>query len=245
MRSININFINGFLGTIILHLIIGIIFFYSKIAGLYYQTVQLKIETPEILKEELAEKKMEEMKKAMLDRMADAFIASQRRSNIGVNLSGDNPAVSEKDLQQTSEEVEAARRQLAEIQSNLDNQDKLIQSKTNEGVAVPVKRTEKIQGKLAVYKGPTNIYYDLPGRNDVYLYVPVYKCQGNGLVVVNIVVNQSGEVESAEIDKLKSSDDECLFEAAVDAANRSKFNSDFNKALLKQKGTITYIFVAQ
>lgn len=245
MRSLNINTINGLLGTIVVHLLIVIIFLYAKIAAIYVQNVQIKVETPETIKEELSERKMEQTKKAMLDKMVDAFIASQHRSNIGVNISGGNPVVSEKDLEQTQEEVDAAQKQLADIQENLDKQEKLVQSATKDGEAMPVKKTEKIQGKLAVYKGPTNIYFDLPGRNDVYLYVPVYKCEGNGQVVVNISVNQNGIVENASIDKLKSDQDDCLFEAAYDAALRSKFNSDFTKAPQKQKGTLTYLFVAQ
>jgi len=96
-----------------------------------------------------------------------------------------------------------------------------------------------------VFKGPTNIYFDLTNRKQTDLYVPVYKCQGNGKVVVIITVTQAGEVENAAIDKTVSDNDECLIEAASDAALRSKFNSDFEKAPVKQKGTITYLFVAQ
>lgn len=238
-------FINGILGTIIIHLLAGIIFFYSKLTGLYSQTVQIKVETPESIKQEKTEKELEEIKKTIIEKMADAFIAAQHRTNIGVNVAGKGPVVTEKDLQQTQEELDAARKQLAGIQENLDKQDKTIRSTTNEGVATETKKTEKIHGKLVVYKGPTNIYFDLPNRNQINLYVPVYKCQGNGQVVVNIIVNQAGEVEDAVIDKQKSDNDECLFDAAYGAALRSKFNVDFAKAPVKQKGTITYLFVAQ
>jgi hypothetical protein len=240
----NYKFINGFLGTIIIHLLAGIVFFSAKLTGIYSQTVQIKIETPESIKQEKSEKELEEIKKAMIERMADAFIEAQHRTNIGVNVSGKDQPLMEKDLQQTQEELDAARKQLAGIQENLDKQDKEIHSTTNEGVATETKKKEKIQGKLVVYKGPTNIYFDLANRNQVSLYVPVYKCQGNGQVVVNITVNKFGEVEDAAIDKVKSDNDECLFDAAYTAALRSKFNTD-NNAPSKQKGSITYLFVAQ
>jgi hypothetical protein len=238
-------FINGFLGTVILHLLAGIIFFSAKLTGIYSQNVQIKVETPESIKQEKSEKELEEIKKAMLEKMADAFIAAQQRTNIGVNMAGKGPVVMEKDLQQTQEELDAARKQLAGIQENLDNQDKTIRSTTTEGAPIETKRTEKIKGKLVVYKGPTNIYFDLANRNQINLYVPVYKCQGNGQVVVNITVNQAGEVEDAEIDKQRSDNDDCLFDAAYFAALHSKFNTDMVKAPTKQKGSITYLFVAQ
>jgi hypothetical protein len=235
-------FVNGFLGTLIIHLLAGIIFFYAKLTGLHSQTVQIKVETPESIKQEKTEKELEEIKKAMIEKMADAFIAAQHRTNIGVNVAGKGPEMTEKDLQQTQEELDAARKQLAGIQENLEKQDKIIKTATSEAIPAETKKREKIQGKLVVYKGPTNIYFDLANRNQVNLYVPVYKCQGNGQVVVNIVVNQSGEVEDASIDKQKSDLDECLTEAAYNAALRSKFNSDFAKAPSKQKGRL-HIFL--
>ncbi len=243
MKTININYINGILGTVILHLVAGIIFFYSQISGIYNQTVQIKVETEETVKQEMAEIKAR--KKLTVDQIADAFIASQRRSNIGVNVSGKETPTLDKELQQTMEEEEAARKQQAAIQENLDKEDKLLKSNTDEGATVVQKKPEKIQGKLVVYKGPTNIYFDLPNRRQIDLYIPVYKCQGNGKVVVNIIVNQAGEVENAVIDKSSSDNDDCLFDAAQDAATRSRFNADFKNAPNKQKGSITYLFVAQ
>jgi len=241
----NINFINGLLGTIILHLLAGIIFFYARITTLYNQTVQIQVETPESVKREQIEKQKQIHTKLTLDQLADAFIASQKRSNIGVNVSGKETPTLDNDLQQTIEEEDAARKQQAAIQENLDKQDNLLKTTSKEGVEVVQKKQEKISGKLVVFKGPTNIYFDLTNRKQTDLYVPVYKCQGNGKVVVIITVTQAGEVENAAIDKTVSDNDECLIEAASDAALRSKFNSDFEKAPVKQKGTITYLFVAQ
>jgi len=241
----NINFINGLLGTIILHLLAGIIFFYARITTLYNQTVQIQVETPESVKQEQIEKQKQIHTKLTLDQLADAFIASQKRSNIGVNVSGKETPSLDNDLQQTIEEEDAARIQQAAIQENLDKQDNLLKTTSKEGVEVVQKKQEKISGKLVVFKGPTNIYFDLTNRKQTDLYVPVYKCQGNGKVVVIITVTQAGEVENAAIDKTVSDNDECLIEAASDAALRSKFNSDFEKAPVKQKGTITYLFVAQ
>lgn len=245
MKTIHINLINGFLGTVIIHLIIGIIFFYAKITSLYNTTAQIKVETPETIKQEQSEQEKKISSQEKLDKMVDAFLASQNRRNIGVNVADKSPLSSEKDLQQVEKDIEDAMKQISQIQENLDKQSAPNQPNKDEGALVVKKRTEKIQGKLAVYKGPTNIYFDLENRKQVNLYVPVYKCEGHGQVVVFIVVNKFGEVESASIDKSNSDNDDCLIDAAYDAALRSRFNSDPDKAPSKQKGSITYLFVAQ
>jgi TonB family protein len=246
VNTVTLKYVNGFLGTVILHLVVGIIFFSAKLSGIYSQTAQIVVETPESVRQEQEELKKQPTKQELLDKRADAFIASQIRSNRGVNQSSHDPAANEKDLQQIQEDIANAQKQISSVQENLDRQDRMKESDDEDSkpiVSAP-KKTEKIQGKLAVYKGPTNIYFDLANRRDLELYVPVYKCQGNGRVVINIIVNQSGDVENAQINKAKSDMDDCLFDAALDAAQRSRFNSD-EKSPAKQKGSITYIFVAQ
>jgi TonB family protein len=247
VKTANYSLINGFLGTIILHLIVGIVFFSAKISGIYNQTAQVIVETPESIRQEQEELKKAPTKAEMLNKMADAFISAQNRRNIGVNQSSNDPAASEADLKQIQEDIANAQKQIASVQENLDNQSRPIESNTDEGKAIPTenKKKEKIQGKLAVYKGPTNIYFDLANRREISLYVPVYKCEGNGRVVINITVNAQGEVEDASINKAGSDTDECLNEAALDAAQRSKFNTAPANTPQKQKGTITYLFVAQ
>ena len=64
-------------------------------------------------------------------------------------------------------------------------------------------------------------------------------------MVVDIVVNQSGYVIDAIINKSKSQiNDDCLVEAANRAALTTRFNAK-NTAPERQRGTITYIFIAQ
>ncbi len=159
MRISQVGILNGFLGTIILHLLIGIIFFSAKISGMYSQIVQVQVETPTTIHEEEVEKEKQQHKKMSVDQMADAFIASHNRRNIGVNVSDKSSPVSDKEIQQANEDIDAANKQIADIQKNLDNQDKIIQSQTDEGqpVASP-KKSKKIQGKLAVYKGHEPIF---------------------------------------------------------------------------------------
>jgi TonB family protein len=95
------------------------------------------------------------------------------------------------------------------------------------------------------YTGPTNIYYALENRYHLRLPVPVYQCQGSGLIEVRIVVDQNGRVVQAEINQPGTGTSEaCLEEAAKRAALRTRFNADF-QAAARQVGTITYHFIAQ
>ena len=68
-----------------------------------------------------------------------------------------------------------------------------------------------------------------------------YQCEGGGEVVVGITVNPSGEVVAA---KVASGGDDCMREAALEAARNSLFNID-DSAPARQSGTITYLFIPQ
>lgn len=97
------------------------------------------------------------------------------------------------------------------------------------------RQTVKVQGNVTVS-------YDLAGRTATYLHVPAYQCREGGTVIVGITVNRNGEVTGAEVEKASPGD--CIAERAVQAARASTFNADAG-APDRQRGTITYVFVAQ
>ncbi len=92
-------------------------------------------------------------------------------------------------------------------------------------------------------KGRVTVSFSLknPVRTSRDLVVPAYMCEGGGEVVIDVVVNQSGEVTSARV---RSGGDECMQQWAVKAAEESLFNID-GTAPKRQSGTITYIFIPQ
>ena len=92
-------------------------------------------------------------------------------------------------------------------------------------------------------KGRVTVSFSLtdPVRTRRYLEVPAYQCEGGGEVVVGITVNPSGEVVAA---KVASGGDDCMREAALEAARNSLFNID-DSAPARQSGTITYLFIPQ
>jgi hypothetical protein len=64
-------------------------------------------------------------------------------------------------------------------------------------------------------------------------------------VVLKIEVNQQGYVVNLEIDRAQSNiPDACILETAEKAAKTTRFNFG-NTGPAIQKGTLTYIFIAQ
>ena len=94
------------------------------------------------------------------------------------------------------------------------------------------------------FSGPTRIEYSLEGRTVTYLPIPIYKCQGSGIITLRIEVNPSGYVEKATILASESVQDQCLAETAINSALISRFNSDINAPKI-QYGTLMFQFVAQ
>lgn len=84
---------------------------------------------------------------------------------------------------------------------------------------------------------------NVQGRTTVGLLPkPVYSSQSEGIVVVNIKVDQYGKVQSAIAGgKGSTTMDAGLLNAARKAALDARFNTDGNAPVL-QEGTITYIF---
>jgi len=98
--------------------------------------------------------------------------------------------------------------------------------------------------KQEKYKGKTRITVNLPNRDIRKQDVPVYRCETGGIIVVEILVDQTGNVIHASYSNSSVSKDECLIEEAISYAYRFLFSADFN-AEPRQKGTITFEFIPQ
>ena len=84
---------------------------------------------------------------------------------------------------------------------------------------------------------------NLSGRSVIgSLPLPAYNSQNQGRVVVEITVNQNGEVTKATaVGRGSTVQDNKLWSAAVEAAKKAKFNVK-KDAPIFQTGTITYVF---
>lgn len=103
---------------------------------------------------------------------------------------------------------------------------------------------EKIENRKV--RGNVTVSYSLadPVRYALRMPVPAYMCEGGGEVVVDIVVNTSGEVVSCSVNDALSEQNGCLRKAALEKAGNSLFNAD-PSAPQRQRGTISYLFIAQ
>ncbi len=237
----------GVLGTVIFHLCIILLFMVVKVTATYREKADM------ILLDFSSEptQETEIPPEEQPDRKAATDPDEQFWHNIAVNQA--RAAKEDFDLDKFVDQV---RQELLEEGSlNKENweEGKLANNEeeiaAREGMELEKDQGDEGSDKLSEmannYTGATTISYYLPDRNGRYLPLPIYKCLQGGRVVVNIEVNQEGQVVRAEIDKEASgSQDPCLQESALDAAKRSLFTIS-TSAPARQAGTISYIFQAQ
>jgi hypothetical protein len=240
----------GILGTVIIHLIAGIIFMSVQLNEL--RTERSHEFQMELAPEEIPEAKPDqksELKENNGEEKADA--SDKAIQNIARNLSDNSPEKINREEYIDRVKDELIKSGKLGKDNYIDEQKRLKENKEPQEDELPADKKnipEKDQGKEIKpgnYRGPTRIYYDLMGRTEEYLPVPVYKCQGSGKISMNIDVDQNGKVISASVIPSESTtSDPCLTESAVGSALESKFTADVNAPRV-QRGTLTFVFVAQ
>ena len=211
----------GILGTVIIHLIAGILFMSFQIKSLQRDhTDEFEVEFAPVDESEKKEKLIE----LPVTTIEKILQGDEDMLNIARNLA--NKAEVKID---PADYIDMVKEELIKsgklgIDNYIDEQKRLDEMKAEEKLSFVDKaaendennKPEESQEMAANYKGPTRIYYDLPGRTHTYLPIPIYKCQGSGKVVLTIDVNQKGVIEKALIIANESTtSDPCLIEMAV------------------------------
>lgn len=226
---------------VIAYLVLGIVFFASKIvigSKPHMQGIYVDLQT---LAELEAEKERLEREVELQQQLSNLDWSSVR--NVQSNEAVLNENLRDDRGTNTSEINESARgiaegmaanraayeAGLAEAQSILD---------AERPTAADSKPREDVK-----YTGGVTVRFEFrdPVRTSRNLVVPAYKCESGGQVVVTVVLNQGGEVISARV---TSGGDERMREEALKAARASVFNID-NSAPARHSGTITYTFIPQ
>lgn len=226
--------------TVIAYLLFAIIFVVSKIVvgqRASTQTLYIDMQTVELLETE-----------------RDRLEAEVRRANSQIdwssirNTSSNENALNEnlKDakgtdvaaLNSSAEEMEARMRSNREAYERGLAEAEAAGRRSDDGGSGNDKKREDVRakGRVTVSFSLTN-----PVRYSRHLIKPAYRCEGGGEVIVNVIVNQRGEVVSAWVE---SGGDECMRQTAISAARGSFFDSN-SSAPSRQQGTITYIFIPQ
>jgi hypothetical protein len=87
--------------------------------------------------------------------------------------------------------------------------------------------------------------YSVPGRSPLQKFVPSYKCKVQGVVRVNIKVDQKGKIQTPEIDETKTNtQNECLRLEALEYARKWIFDQNFTGPL-RVSGWIEFKYIAQ
>lgn len=230
----------GILSTVIAHLVLLVVLLASRIeANMRLDTIEINVEFEDKDPEEAIAK----LEQALLP--ADALVAKYEMEairNFAVDASNKdlNAKLSDEKNIDADELYSEAQRLKQEMQSNKEFYED-SQEALNAIPNTPQKEIPK--DKKFNVDAPTVISYFLEGRKARHLPVPAYKCEFGGQVVVNIEVLPNGRIANASIDKALSVVDDCINSAAIQAAMSSIFTSTSQRT--KQKGSITYLFVAQ
>jgi len=202
------------------------------------ETYDVVIASEELLPEDLAiaeitpEKVKIETNRAYNE--AEKFIASVENENL------EETETTESKLQAMSEAMENSK--------NSDNGiSTTIMPKEKKEKTTTVSNSESNKNKEAVAKSGnrnTTISYQLVNRSDIDLPNPVYTCYGSGKVVINIAVDERGNVTKNSYNRNASTtSNECLIDAALEYSSQARFTADATKP--QQLGTITFHFPGQ
>ena len=238
----------GILGTVIIHLVAAIIFMSFRIHTIKKIREEFTVEL-EAVQEPDDEKQLIELPASSLEKILQG---DEEMLNIARNL-----ANRPEEKIDPADYIDKVKEELIESgklgpDNYIDEQKRMQEMGAEEPLSYD--NTDKKQDAekdqdsnemAANYQGPTRIYYDLTGRNHLYLPIPIYKCRSSGKVVLKIEVNQKGIVEDASIiEAVSTTKDPCLVETALSTAKISRFNPDISAPRI-QTGTLTYHFVAQ
>lgn len=238
--------IRGILATLTFHMFLIIVFLLIKIQG-FKETFDLDVildytQQPAEIHPQAPSYQLTPAEQAYMDKLlSQAGNASNRASNISEKL--EKEISTENFVDDYLKQLEASRteewrKQQEEINKSLEQPD-----------YIPPAFDKNKEVELDDYSGPSNISYEFleapVERYKVYLPVPVYKCQGEGSVFVNIVVDQAGKVISAQPGLTKDyADKDCLLEVARNYALNSRFAGNLNAPKF-HKARIVYTFIPQ
>ena len=231
--------------TVIFHLVILIVLVLVKVEGLKHDRelgVMLDF-SEEVRLDEMMEEENNELPPEWVEQV---YEARERASNRAVNVNDAvNPDISTDDyVNELLEELEAQKDE--DFLKEREKWEEIISSYIYEEEAVDSRAEEDEEEP---FTGPTTITYEFidppVDRKSRRLTVPVYRCEGSALVVVDLEVRPDGFGRNVSVVRVESErDSNCFTEAAENAALSSVFQSNYD-APQRQKARITYQFVAQ
>jgi hypothetical protein len=139
--------------------------------------------------------------------------------------------------------------QLGSVESlNVEN-DALLQAHQKERELALADKREQLKAKIEAREQARNkkkenrlstVSYDLEGRTAIRIPNPVYTCDAQGAIVIDISVNENGSITEMKYNKKAStSTNGCLIDQALEYVGSAYFDV---ASLTEQQGTITFNF---
>ena len=228
--------------TLIVHLVILIILIFVKVEGLKdQQEAGIEIEFEDKTVEDILAEKEEIPAEWLEELMRQRELSSNRAVNLNAEDQLSQDLSTQEYVKDLLDQIEEARNQ--EDREKLEELQRILAS------ADYVPPSGGDEEENTVYAGPTTITYEFleepRSRGKVKLTVPVYRCQGSGVVKVEVSVAPDGDVRDARVlDPIIGNDRTCFADAALAAARTSQFRIEL-KAPEKHLAIITYNFIAQ
>ena len=236
--------LNAIIVTLLIHLAVLVTLFFARLRNNYEipESALFVDMTSEAIQKPDPGKDLSEQNSQSA--MLNGSQSGERYSNRANNLGDRNSQTSGDPFfdKAYAKEVATARQLESEVNKNLAKKIPEIGD-----IPMPVASTEGMtreEARRSTFKGKSNIRYLLGNRYHLQLPIPVYLAQGGGEVVVDIIVDRNGEVLNAAPREVANFIDLTILAYAKQAAEKTIFNPD-NSAPEKERGTITYIFVAQ
>lgn len=179
----------------------------------------------------------ERQRQAEIERQRKAEQERQRQEEL------ERQRIAELERQKREQQAAAARNAVSGAFSNSGSNSQSAGDTGGSGTQGALTGDPNATNRTGTGLGSSDSGFSLQGRNLIgSLPKPVYNVQESGRVVVRIVVDREGRVTHAE-HRLQGSTttSSALINAAIDAARKTRFNSDPN-ATPSQEGTITYVF---
>jgi hypothetical protein len=230
--------------TVIVHLVVLIVLIFVKVEGLKKdRELGVEVEFEEKTLEEILAEETEEVPAEWLEQvMSQRELSSNRAVNLNAQDQFSEDISTDEYVRDLLDQIEQARNQ--EDQAKLEELQAIL---ATADYVPPAEETQ--EDDLGDYSGPTTITYEFlqepRSRRKVLLTVPVYRCQGAGMVQVKVIVSPDGTVREAKVEgAIQGNDRTCFANAALEAARSSRFRIDINGPQ-KHQALITYTFVAQ
>lgn len=230
--------------TLIFHLLVLIILIFVRVEGLKnIRELGVELEFEEKTIEEILAGEEADIPADWLEQvLRQREMSSNRAVNLNAEVQFNEDISTNEYVKDLLNQIEMARAQ--------EDREKLEELQAILAAADYVPPAEEIAGDdVGEFTGPTTITYEFleepRQRSKVLLTIPVYRCQGSGLVKVEVEVARDGSVLDAKVrGPIEGSDRICFSDAALAAARASEFRIEIN-APEKHRALITYTFIAQ